>query len=231
MRAVDSRATPAILALAVAGTMALGGCASTESDATLDGADADSASGASEPRDAGTSPNEAGAEPVSRDADARPRAAPNTAVDGADDGRLFEDAAIVAASPPSSPDAARPGTISPTATGTLRISGLDLSAVFTQKDTDVTMVLTATNCPQGSYVLRIHAGFACDNAGTQGGVWDGKRGDGIPMLVCGADKKASLTYTRSGADAETNWTVGDHNTKTDVTLHPALVAGKCGTFF
>jgi hypothetical protein len=152
---------------------------------------------------------------------------------GVDNGSLFRDAGSVVTAPdpvPSSDGGAKEagGLI---AMGTLHINGLGLTGVFTQKGADVSVVFTATNCAQGSHTIQIHGGFSCDNSGTQGGVWDGKRGDGIPPLVCGADKKGSLNYTRSGADPSTNWTVGDHNTKTDVTLHPAMAEGNCGTFF
>ena len=61
-------------------------------------------------------------------------------------------------------------------------------------------------------------------------MWDGARGAGIPTLAC-ANSKGTLTYTRSGSDPTTNWTVGDHNTKTDVTLHPMSADSSCGTFF
>jgi hypothetical protein len=40
-----------------------------------------------------------------------------------------------------------------------------------------------------------------------------------------------LTYTRSGSDPALAWTVGDHNTNTDVTLHPMMLDSNCGTFF
>jgi hypothetical protein len=155
-----------------------------------------------------------------------------TVPSGVDDGRLFRDAAALPAldSTPTV-DAGRAEAPPAMPMATLRIGGLGLTAVFTQKGADVTMAVTATNCAQGSHVIEIHGGFSCDNAGTQGPVWDGKRGAGIPALTCGADRRGTLTYTRSGADPATAWTVGDHATKTDVTLHPAIASGSCGTFF
>lgn len=107
--------------------------------------------------------------------------------------------------------------------------GISLS--FTQTGADVTMVATHKGC--GAFTIQIHGGFSCDNASTQGGVWDGKRGDGITGTVaCDmASQTGKLTYTRSGADPTLNWTVGDHNAKTDLTYHPIFVDGNCLTFF
>jgi hypothetical protein len=154
-----------------------------------------------------------------------------------DQGRLFTDAATVVI-----PDAGTMTSEVSTAVdsgktapgdgnvGTCHIGGMNFVFVFTQKGTDVTMVVTAQNCSAGTHAFQIRGGFSCDNASTEGGVWDGKRGDGIPMLTC-ANNKGTLTYTRSGADPAANWTVGDHNTKTDVTLHPMSADTSCGTFF
>ena len=50
-----------------------------------------------------------------------------------------------------------------------------------------TWLIEARDAPRpGPVVIQIHGGFSCDNASTQGGVWDGKRGDGIPAFTCGA---------------------------------------------
>jgi hypothetical protein len=104
------------------------------------------------------------------------------------------------------------------------------TAVFTQTGTDVTLAITG-NC-SGSHKIEIHEGYACDDP-TKGPVWGGARGTGLfsagSTFTCDATKKA--TYTRSGADPKTNWTVADHNPTTDVTLHPILVDNSCGTFF
>jgi hypothetical protein len=156
-----------------------------------------------------------------------------------DQGLLFTDAAAVSTAPadagttsgadtaPADGGNATPGDGN---TSTCHVGGMNYILVFTQKGTDVTMVVTATNCPAGSHTIQIHGGFSCDNAGTEGGVWDGARGAGIPALTC-ANNKGTLTYTRSGADPTAAWTVGDHSTKTDVTLHPMSVDTSCGTFF
>jgi hypothetical protein len=157
-----------------------------------------------------------------------------------DDGRLFTDAAVAMSSGGTTgADAAVSGSAdagsdAPPGSGhvaTCSIPLVGLTAVFTQTGTDVTVVVTATKCPQGAHVLQIHDGFSCDSAATQGGVWGGKRGDGIGSLTCNAAQQGTLTYTRPGTDPATNWTVGDHSTKTDVTLHPMLLDTNCGTFF
>jgi hypothetical protein len=91
-------------------------------------------------------------------------------------------------------------------------------------------VITATKCPAGNHNFEVHEGFACDDP-TKGPVWGGMRGTGIGPLVCGADQKGTLTYTRSGANPALKWTVADHDKYTDVTLHPIMVEANCGTFF
>jgi hypothetical protein len=165
---------------------------------------------------------------------------PSGAGGNVDQGRLFTDAATVtitaddggATPPPDASTAADTGKTIPGDgnVGTCHIGGMSFVLVFTQKGTDVTMVVTANNCPAGTHTIQIHGGFSCDNAGTEGGVWDGARGAGIPALTC-ANNQGTLTYTRSGSDPTANWTVGDHSTKTDVTLHPMSVDSRCGTFF
>jgi hypothetical protein len=115
-------------------------------------------------------------------------------------------------------------------TATAHAAGYAL--VFTQKGTDVTLVVSSGNC-SGTHKIEVHEGYACDDP-TKGPVWGGSRGTGLfnaaSSFTCDAATK-SATYTRSGADPATNWTVADHNPKTDVTLHPILVDNSCGTFF
>ena len=170
-----------------------------------------------------------------------PGTVPSGAGGTVDMGRLFADAAVVStasddAGAISMPEASTGGDSGgKTAPGdgnvsTCHVGGMSFVLVFTQTGTDVTMVVTASNCPAGPHTIQIHGGFSCDNAGTEGGVWDGGRGMGIPALTC-ANNKGSLTYTRPGSDPTSNWTVGDHSTKTDVTLHPMSVDTSCGTFF
>jgi hypothetical protein len=155
---------------------------------------------------------------------------------GFDDGRLFADAA-----PPAAPvDASMPsggggsvpsdagGQVSGVAVKMFPALGINLS--FVQNGADVTMVATHKGC--GAMSIQIHGGFSCDNTSTQGGVWDGKRGDGITgPITCDASQTGTLTYIRPGNDPTLNWTVGDHNAKTDVTYHPIFVDGHCLTFF
>jgi hypothetical protein len=127
---------------------------------------------------------------------------------------------------------------------TSRIAGgINGTAEFTQRGIDVTVVITLTNCATGDHVIRIHDGYACDNATTQGKIWDGKRGDGIggpsSVINCNAARTGMLTYTRPGADPALNWTVADHNLATDVTSHVLIVTDPanpatrqaCGNFF
>lgn len=156
-----------------------------------------------------------------------------------DDGHLFTDAGLVTFSGGATgTDAAVSGSMDAASvppgsghTATCSIPAVGLTAVFTQTGIDVTVVITATKCPAGSHVIQIHDGFSCDSASTQGGVWGGKRGDGIGSITCNASQQGTLTHTRPGTDANTNWTVGDHSTKTDVTLHPMMLESNCGTFF
>ncbi|HEY2729750.1 MAG TPA: hypothetical protein VGK52_07400 [Polyangia bacterium] len=102
--------------------------------------------------------------------------------------------------------------------------------VFTQKGLDVTLVISGCT---GTHKVEVHEGYACDDP-TKGPVWGGTRGTGIfnaaSMFSCDATTK-SATYTRTGADPKTSWTVADHDPTTDVTLHPILVDTSCGTFF
>jgi hypothetical protein len=162
---------------------------------------------------------------------------------GFDDGTLFVDASPVVpgsstggSGPDAGPrlDASAAGPPGDGNTATCTLPTLGLTAVFTQKGTDVTVVITATRCPPGVHRIEVHEGFACDDP-TNGPVWDGMRGGGIggPMstITCGADQRATLTYTRPGTNPATNWTVGDHNVVTDVTRHPIKVDTNCGTFF
>jgi hypothetical protein len=156
---------------------------------------------------------------------------------GFDDGKLFPDAG-----PPTAPPMMDAGPAQPPVDGgsgipgdgntaTAKVPTFGLSAVFTQKGADVTVVVTATKCPAGAHTIHIHEGFACDDP-TNKPIWGGKRGDGFGTLTCTADQKGTLTHTRSGADPATKWTLGDQNLMTDVTLHPIFIDGQsCGTFF
>jgi hypothetical protein len=163
---------------------------------------------------------------------------------GSDDGHLFTDASVAMSSggTTGAVDASVPradaGTDGPPGNGhtaTCSIPTVGLTAVFTQTGTDVKVVITATRCPAGNHVIQIHDGFSCDSAATQGGIWGGTRGTGIgsaaSTFTCNSAMQGTLTYTRPGSNAATSWTVGDHNTLTDVTLHPMMLDANCGTFF
>ena len=162
-----------------------------------------------------------------------------------DDGSLFHDASSVSsiladASGPATTfdggttadrDGAAPGIPGDGRSAIGKVVPFGLRALFTQKGVDVTVVVTATRCPAGMHVLTIHEGYACDDP-TRGPVWGGgKRGGGIPPILCDANQQGLLTYTRSGSDPSTNWTVADQNQTTDVTLHPLMMESQCGTFF
>jgi hypothetical protein len=100
------------------------------------------------------------------------------------------------------------------------------TAVFTQTGKDVAMVVNLTTCSAGDHRLFIGSGDSCDNASTEGNIWDGKRGDGLngPILVTCANNKGTLSYMRSGSDPATNWTVADHNFATDVSNRVVLLS-------
>lgn len=114
------------------------------------------------------------------------------------------------------------------------------TAVFTQRGEDVDLVVNLNNCPNGNHQFRIHDGYSCDNASTEGMPW-GARGTGIGPdtgIACSGNK-GTLMYTRSGADKTKNWTVGDHIVETDLTAHVVIISDEkdpnsrasCGNFF
>ena len=161
-----------------------------------------------------------------------------------DDGDLFNPDAAVPANTLPSNTAGSTGTGTPDASTSTPEGGSGIpgdghmatahsggfTLVFTQKGLDVTLVISGCT---GTHKVEVHEGYACDDP-TKGPVWGGTRGTGIfnaaSMFTCDATTK-SATYTRTGADPKTNWTVADHNPTTDVTLHPILVDTSCGTFF
>jgi len=113
------------------------------------------------------------------------------------------------------------------------------TAVFTQKVEDVNLVVNLTNCPDGNHQFRIHDGYSCDNASTEGMPWTRGTGIGPDAGIACSGNKGTLTYTRSGADKTKNWTVGDHVQETDLTAHVVIVSDEkdpnsraaCGNFF
>jgi hypothetical protein len=115
--------------------------------------------------------------------------------------------------------------------------GLSGTVTFTQTGTDVTAVVDITGgCPGGEIELRIHDGYSCDNADTEGVPW-GERGE-MGTVTCDGSS-ASATFTRPGTDSNTNWTVADHNLDTDISGHVLIATPvgdsanriACGNFF
>ena len=106
------------------------------------------------------------------------------------------------------------------------MGGINGTAVFTQHGDEVTLQVSLGNCSAGDHRLFIGAGDSCDSAGTQGNIWDGKRGDGLdgPILIKCADNKGALTYVRPGTDPATKWTIADHVFGTDVTNRVVLLS-------
>lgn len=161
----------------------------------------------------------------------------------ADSGDLFgPDASVAVVIPSDDPGA---GGAGPEGNGNEAIGkfvkGASGTATFTQTGTDVTVVIKLSNCSAGDHRFFIAEGDSCDNAGIEGGLWDGKRGDGIdgPIIVKCANNSGTLTYTRSGDDPLTRWTVADHQKATDISFHvlglgdPASKDDNrpCGNFF
>ena len=116
------------------------------------------------------------------------------------------------------------------------------TATFTTgADGSVTVVVSLTSCPSGTIGIFVMNGDSCDNTGTEGTAWDGKRGNigDTGALSCN-NGKASLMYTRPKTDPAVAWSVGDHNFVTDVTAHVVIVTSSssvtsshigCGNFF
>jgi hypothetical protein len=167
------------------------------------------------------------------------------ALGGGDQGALFEMGVEVM--PPEMGGAATGGSgggsgipgDGKSATSMIR-GAINGTAVFKQTGEDVEVIVGLTNCPDGNHQLRIHDGYSCDNASTEGVPW-GPRGTGIGPasgIACSGGK-GMLTYTRSGSDKTKNWTVGDHAPETDVTAHVLILSDEkdpnsrasCGNFF
>lgn len=114
------------------------------------------------------------------------------------------------------------------------------TATFTQKGEDVNLVVSLNSgCADGNHQFRIHDGYSCDNASTEGVPWSRGTGIGPAEGIKCSGGKGMLTYTRSGADKSKNWTVGDHVQETDLTAHVVIVSDEkdpnsrasCGNFF
>lgn len=114
------------------------------------------------------------------------------------------------------------------------------TATFTQKGEDVNLVVNLNSgCADGNHQFRIHDGYSCDNASTEGVPWSRGTGIGPAEGIKCSGGKGTLMYTRSGADKTKNWTVGDHVQATDLTAHVVIVSDEkdpnsrasCGNFF
>ncbi len=101
------------------------------------------------------------------------------------------------------------------------------TVTFSQEADGVKVVYALENCPEGIHPTHIHAGTGCADRNAQGDHWDGKRGVGIggkSEIMCGADGKGMLTYTRKTNDAPAAWSIGDGK-NTDIVGHPLIVHG------
>jgi Cu-Zn family superoxide dismutase len=81
------------------------------------------------------------------------------------------------------------------------------TATFTQSGTDVTVVVSLSNCPDGMHGVHIHQGTSCADATMQGGHWDMTRGEGIPAVMC-ANGTGTAMLTRNAMDPTLAWSVG-----------------------
>jgi len=88
--------------------------------------------------------------------------------------------------------------------GTGTVTG---TAKFTQTGTDVTVVVTLANCPDGLHGVHIHQGTSCADATMQGAHWDMTRGEGIPDVMCTGMAGTSMV-TRKADMPALAWTVG-----------------------
>lgn len=174
-----------------------------------------------------------------------PLAGSGQAVGGGDQGRLFGPDMSVPIMPPdmggsggSGGGKAIPGDGNEF-TSMIRgsISG---TAVFHQTGEDVSLVVNLTGgCADGNHQFRIHDGYSCDNATTEGNPWSRGTGIGPAEGIKCSGGKGTLMYTRSGSDKTKNWTVGDHVQETDLTAHVVIVSDEkdpnsrasCGNFF
>lgn len=106
--------------------------------------------------------------------------------------------------------------IAPFGTGT--VTG---SVTFTQIGTDVTAVVSLSNCPDGPHGVHIHQGTSCADPMMQGGHWDMTRGEGIPDVMCSGGTGTTMV-TRGAADPTLAWSIGG-NPVTNVVGHVFVV--------
>jgi Cu/Zn superoxide dismutase len=99
--------------------------------------------------------------------------------------------------------------------------GLTGTADFTQSGSNVTVMVSVMNCPDGMHPIHIHQGTSCDDATMQGAHWDMTRGEGIPNIMCSGGMGTTM-LTRMPTDPTTTWSVGGDMT-TNVVGHVVVV--------
>jgi hypothetical protein len=166
------------------------------------------------------------------------------AVGGGDQGMLFGPDGVVPIMPVEMGGSGGSGGMGIPGDGNMFTSmirgSINGTAVFTQKGEDVTLVVNLmSGCADGNHQFRIHDGYSCDSASTEGVPWSRGTGIGPANGIACSGGKGTLMYTRSGADKTKNWTVGDHVQETDLTAHVVIVSDEkdpnsrasCGNFF
>jgi hypothetical protein len=134
------------------------------------------------------------------------------------------------------------GAVAPSASAiaTFNSGAVRGMATFTQTGADVTVMINITGCAAGAHQMFIGAGFSCDSAALAGGIWDGMRGPiGTNGQITCVGGNTTVSYTRTGGNPATQWTVADHVMATDVTNHVIVVASAndintrqgCANFF
>lgn len=155
-----------------------------------------------------------------------------------DQGKLFGVDMAVPVMPPMAMGGSGGGATLPPGEALSKIHGsVDGEANFKQTGADVTVTIKLTKCPDGDHAVTINDGFSCDSADLEGDPLPNGRGT-IGTISCSGNK-GNLTVTRKGDDKSKNWTVGDHELETDITIHVVIVgeAGNpskkiaCGNFF
>lgn len=122
---------------------------------------------------------------------------PRAGAGGGDDGDLFEPGSYVPYMP-SGGAASIPGNGN-VATANLNGGGVKGTAVFTQTDADVTVVVKLTSCPNGSHSITLQEGLSCDNENTIKGVWSrGQFADSGNSTISCSNNSGNLMYTRKG---------------------------------
>jgi Cu/Zn superoxide dismutase len=114
-------------------------------------------------------------------------------------------------------DASAVATIMPFGDGNM-VTG---TATFTQTGTDVMLVVSLMNCPDGEHGVHIHEGTSCADATMQGAHWGPTRGEGIPNVMCTGNAGMAMV-TRAATDAMLAWSVGG-DMASDIVGHAFVV--------